>query len=156
MVTSEACSRATWASSTIVILWRNRRCTRVLTVLRNHVPVGYAPSPMAAASTRRGRCSMTPFPSSMSQSAMNASGSAETCDRTNAHSINFGSWRYPSLHSRHTDDSVGGSSDEGFIRLPFLVFRRGEALRLKIEHRPIAPAFRHQFVVRAQFDDAAL
>ncbi len=43
-----------------------------------------------------------------------------------------------------------------FIRLPFIVLRRVEPLRLQIEHRPVAAALRHQLVVRAELDDAAV
>src|SRR5262245_48371358 len=115
MVATDACRRATWDSSAIVILSRKRRWTRVLTVRRNQVAVDDTPSPRAAASTSGGRPSSTPFPNSMSQSAMSASGNIESCDRTNAASINRGSWRYPSLQSRHIDDSAGGRSSRGGV-----------------------------------------
>jgi hypothetical protein len=51
---------------------------------------------------------MTPRPSSMSHSASKASGSAASCDNTNAPSISRGSWRYPSWQSRHIEESAGG------------------------------------------------
>jgi hypothetical protein len=66
---------------------------RALTVRRNQVPVAETPRPIAAASKSRGRCSTTPLPSSISHSATSASGSAASCDSTNAHSIMVGSWR---------------------------------------------------------------
>ncbi len=47
MVAIEACSRATCASSAIVTLSRKRRCTRVLTVVRNQVAVADTPSARA-------------------------------------------------------------------------------------------------------------
>jgi hypothetical protein len=56
-----------------------------------------------------GLCSRTPLPSSISHNARSASGSAASCDSTNAATIRRGSWRYPSLHNRHIDDSAGGS-----------------------------------------------
>src|SRR3954469_21875796 len=101
-----------------------------------------------------------PLPSSISQSAIKAAGSAASWDSTNAATIKRGSCRYPSLHNRHIDDSAGGSgpgpaawSVEDVIRRARLIL--GEALRLQVEHRPISSAQRNQFVVRAEFDDAA-
>jgi hypothetical protein len=66
---------------------------RVLTVRRNQVPVAETPSPIADANSSRGRCSTTPLPRSISHTATSASGSAASCDSTNAHSIIVGSWR---------------------------------------------------------------
>ena len=71
-------------SSAIVTLSRKRRCTRVLTVRRNHVAAVETPRPIAAPCTRPDRCSRTPLPSSISHSASSASGSAASCDSTNA------------------------------------------------------------------------
>src|SRR5262249_6155105 len=76
-------------------------------------------------------------------------------------------WRYPSLHSRHIDESIGGSSSrtrgratdasgEDVIHLAFFVRLDVEALRLQLEHRAIAAAERHQLVVRAELDHAAV
>ena len=48
MVAIEASSVATCDSSAIVTLSRNRRCTRVLTVWRNHVAAAETPSAIAA------------------------------------------------------------------------------------------------------------
>src|SRR5437879_1242677 len=166
MVATEACSSATWDSSAIVTLSRNWRCTRVLTVRRNHVPAVDTPRPTAAACNMPGRCSRTPLPSSISHKARSASGSAASCDSTNAVAIKRGSWRYPNLHKRHIDDSAGGSgsivpgarsrSGEDVISLAFLVVRNVEALRLQIEHGPIASGERHQLVVRAVLTDPAM
>src|SRR5439155_2072540 len=164
MVATEACSRATCDSSAIVTLSRKRRWTRVLTVRRNHVAVADTASPNAAAYTRRGRCWMTPLPSSSSHSASSASGSADNCDNRNAMTISRGSCWYPSLHKRHIDESAGGSGPmsavvttasglgEDVIRCPLLFAGRREALGLQIEHRPVASAERDQLVVRAQLD----
>src|SRR5581483_2905399 len=162
IVAIDACSRATCDSSAIVTLSRKRRCTRVLTVRRDQVPALESARPIAAPSTRPGRCSTTPLPRSISQSASSASGSAASCDSTNAQTISEGSWRYPSLHKRHIDESAGGSgsmagraSGEDVIRRALLIVWRVEALRLQLEHRAIAPAERHQFVVRPELDDPA-
>src|SRR5467141_3801996 len=162
MLATEACSCATCDSSAMVTLSRKRRCTRVLTVRRNHVAAVETPSPIAAPFTVPGLCSRTPLPSSISHRARSASGSAASCDSTKATTIRRGSWRYPSLHSRHIDDSAGGSgsiarfrSGEDVIRRALLL-RDVEALRLQIEHRSIAPRERHQLVVRAEFDDPAV
>src|SRR4029453_18628055 len=105
--------------------------------------------------------SIPPLPSSTSRSARGAPGRAASCDRTKAAIISRGSWRYPSLHSRHIDDSAGGSGSlaragEGGIDCPLLFTGIGESLRLQIEHRAIAAVQRHQLVVRAQFDDASV
>src|SRR5262245_4538479 len=168
MVATEACSRATCDSSAIVTLSRKRRCTRVLTVRRNHVAVADTPRPIADTITSPDRCSSTPLPSSANHTAMSASGNAESCDSTKATSMRRGSWRYPSLHSRHIDDSIGGSrskrvsgagtavSAKDVIRRSIFVFSGVETLRLQFEHRSIAPALRHQLVVRTELDDASV
>src|ERR1700736_1917987 len=163
MVATDAWSCATCDSSAIVTLSRKRRCTRVLTVRRNQVAAVETPRPIAAPCTMPGLCSKTPLPSSMSHKARSASGSAASCDSTNATNIKRGSWRYPSLHNRHIDDSAGGSgsiarsrSGEDVIRRALLVVRNVESLRLQIEHGPIAPDERHQLVVRAELDDPAV
>src|SRR5206468_2588714 len=169
MVATDACSCATCDSSAIVTLSRKRRCMRVLTVRRNQVAAADAPRPIAAPCTMPGLCSRRPLTSSISHNARRASGSAASWDSTNAATIKRGSWRYPSLHNRHIDDKAGGSganfssattlslrSGEEVIRRALLVARDSEALRLQIEHRPIAPGERHQLVVRAELDDAAV
>src|SRR5713226_8029461 len=165
IVAIDACSCATCDSRAMVTLSRKRRCTRVLTVRRNHVAAADTPRPSAAPSTMPGLCLRMPLPSSISHSARSASGRAASCDSTNATTIKRGSWRYPSLHNRHMDDSAGGSgsivpgvrsrSGEDVIRRA-LLFRNDEALRLQIEHRPVTPAERHQLVVRAELDDPAV
>src|SRR6266436_4969936 len=166
MVATDACSWATWDSSAMVTLSRKRRCTRVLTVRRNQVATAEAPRPIAAPCTIPGLCWRRPLPSSISHRARSVSGSAASCDSTNATTIKRGSWRYPSLHSRHIEDSAGGSgsifpvparfrSGEDIIGRALLV-GDVEALRLQIEHRPIAPAECHEFVMRAKFDDPAM
>src|SRR5207248_95708 len=40
--------------------------------------------------------------------------------------------------------------------LSFLVFSRGEALRLQIEHGPVAAALCHQLIMSSQFNDSAV
>src|SRR5882757_3444240 len=159
MVAIDASSRATCDSSAIVTLSRKRRCTRVLTVRRNHVAAVDTPRPTAAPCTMPDLCSRTPLPSSISHNARSASGSAASCDNPNDAIIKRGSWRYPSLHSRHIDDRAGGSgsivrsrSGEDVICRTLLV-RDVEALCLQIEHRPIASGERHELVVRAKLDD---
>ncbi len=93
IVATEASSRATCDSSAIVTLSRKRRCTRVLTMLRNHVKVDDTPRPSADSSSRRRSPRITPSPRNMSQSARSASGSAASCDSAKALSIIRGSWR---------------------------------------------------------------
>ena len=46
-------------------------------------------------------------------------------------------------------------SPEDVISSPVLVFLRGEALRLEVEHGPVAPAERHQVVMGPELDDTA-
>src|SRR5215472_14444654 len=159
----DACSFATWDSRAMVTLSRNRRCMRVLTVLRNHVAAAETPRPIAAPCTSPERCSSTPLPSSISQNASSASGSAASCDSTSDANINSGSCRYPSLHSRHMEESAGGNGSivcprlgEDVIRQAFL-FRRGdETLRLQIKHSSVAPAKCHQLVVCAELNHASM
>src|SRR6516165_2797001 len=162
MVAMDACSFATWASKAIVTLSRNRRCTRVLTVRRNHVAADM-PIPIAAPSTSPEWCSNTPLPSSISHKARSASGSAASWDSTSDANIIRGSCRYPSLHSRHMEDSAGGSGaidwprlGEDVIRRALLVGCNSEALCLQIEHRSVAPAKRHQLVVCAELNHTAM
>src|SRR5687768_7768590 len=166
MLATDAWSRATCASSAIVTRSRNRRCTRVLTVARNQVAVAEIASPSAAIRTSRPSPFSTPLPSSASHTASNASGSAASWESTNAASISRGSFRYPSLHSRHIDESAGGrgsiaatgaASRSGEDVIDHALFFFGdEPLRLQIEHRLVAAASRHQLVVSAQLDHAAL
>src|ERR1700730_10892942 len=97
----------------------------------------------------------------MSQSASSASGSAASCDSANAASISRGSWRYPSLHSRHIDDSGGGRaspvrSGEDVIGHSLLFTCDYETLGLQVEHRSIATVQADQLVVRPELDDAAV
>src|SRR5215471_5216921 len=166
MVSMEACSFATCASNAIVTLSRKRRCTRVLTVRRNHVAAADTARPIADPSTRPGRCFSTPSPSNISHKARRASGSAASCERTSDANINRGSCLYPSLHNRHMEESAGGRGSialpglerlgEDVIRCAFLVRGNTEALCLQIEHRAIAPAKRHQLIVGAKLDHATM
>src|SRR4051794_27999850 len=112
----------------MVTLSRKRRVTRVLTVRRNQVAVVDTPRPSTAISTRCGRWPSTPSPSSLSQTAISASGAADSSDNRNATDISAGSCWYPSLHRRHIEDSAGGNasgfgtrSAEDVILLSFLV-----------------------------------
>src|SRR5271156_6512231 len=161
-VATVACRCATWDSSAMVTLSRKRRCTRVLTVRRNQVAAVDTPRPIAAPCITPVRCSRKPLPSSASHKASSATGSAASCDKTNDTTIRRGSWRHPSLHSRHMDDSAGGSgsssgegSGEGLIGGALLLGEM-EALRLQVEHGPVAAPQRHQLLVRAQLDDPAV
>src|ERR1700730_4913125 len=169
MVATDACNCATCDSSAMVTLSRKRRCTRVLTVRRNHVAAVDTPSPIAAPFTMPGLCSRKPLPSSINHKASSASGSAASCDSMKATTVKRGSWRYPSLHSLHIDDSAGGSgsivpgvpgarprSGEDFIGRALLLVWDAETLRLKIKHCPIAPAERHELVMCTQLDDPAV
>ncbi len=154
--TMVACRRATCASSAIVTLSRKRRCTRVLTVPRNQFAAALSAIPSAAAIASRVCCWITAAPSRASQTAVSAAGRAASCDSTSESAISPRSDLKPSLHSRHIEESVGGSgsmasgagsrSGEGFIGLSLLV-RFLEALRLQIEHRAVAAAERHQLIV---------
>src|ERR1700731_3549379 len=146
----------------MVTLSRKRRCTRVLTVRRNHVAAVDTPRPSAAPCTMPGLCSRTPLPSSISHNARSASGNAASCDSPNAATIKRGSWRYPSLHNLHIEERAGGSgpmvrsrSGGDAIFRP-LLFRNMKPLGLQIEQGAIAPAERHQLVVCAEHDDPAV
>src|SRR5690349_16929636 len=61
------------------------------------------------------------------------------------------------------EESAGGSGPiacprlrEDVIGHAFLFRWGGEALRLQIEHRPVAPVELHQFVVRAELNHASM
>src|SRR5258708_17965016 len=110
-----------------------------------------------------GLWSRAPWRRSISKKARSASGGAASCDSTKATTIRRGSWRSPSLHSRHIDDSAGGSGSiarsrlgEDVIRRALLLARNAEALRLQIEHGPIPSGERHQLVMRAELDHPAV
>src|SRR5208282_3850111 len=128
MVATEACNRATCDSSAMVTWSRNRRWTRMLTTLRNHVAVAATPMPTAAASTSRRSPASTPSASSLSKSASSASGTAG-----------------------------GKSSREDIAVHPFLSQGAGrtEARGLQVEHGSVAAAGGHQLIVRAQLDHPA-
>src|SRR5689334_21788181 len=144
----DACSFATCASSAIVTLSRNRRCTRVLTVTRNQVAAVLNAIPAAEPHTSPARRCTTPCPNSASHTARSEPGRAATCESAKEITIWRRSLRYPSLQSRHIDDNVGGRrsipppeppiapSGEEFVGIAFLV-RFLESLRLQLEHRPI-------------------
>ncbi len=93
MVAMDASRRATCASSAIVTLSRNVRCTRVLTVSSSHVAVAESASAMAAVRTRDQSPCSAPSPSHLSHSASSASGSAARSASENAASSSLGSWR---------------------------------------------------------------
>src|SRR5215469_5424098 len=166
IVEIEAWSRATCASSAIVTLSRKRRCTLVETVCSSQVATAETASAMTAKRSRPAFCSIRPSPSSLSQTASSASGSADTKASTNETPMSEGSQRKPSRHSRHIEDSAGGSlsgtaaggtavSGEDIETQLFLAFLRRagcEPLRLQGEHRPVTTALRHQLVVTAQLE----
>ena len=120
-------------------------------------------APAAATRTRLQSPCSTPSPSSLNQSASSASGSAASSASVNAATISAGSWLVAELaqppHRRERRRQ--GVALRGVVRrgrhscLPFLVFA-AEALRLQIEHRPVAAVERHQLVVRAELDDLAV
>src|SRR4051812_9155597 len=137
---------------------------RVLIVRRNHVAAAVTPR-ASAVNTRSGvLCASRAPASTANHNARSASGSAASSDSANAHTISDGSWRNPSLHTRHIEGSAGGSasrlraavSDKDFVAHALLVFGRVETLCLQLEHRPIAPAERHQLLVRAKLDHLPL
>src|SRR5881628_419046 len=157
MVAMDACSRATCDSSAIVTLSRKRRCTRVLTVLRNQVAVTDRLRPKTAITSRRRSAWTTPSPRSFSHSAKRASGSAASCDNANEATSIPGSWRYPSFSARHIEESAGGRrSGEEIVSGSLFVRGGAEPFGLQVEHRAIAPALRHQLVVGAQLDNPAV
>ena len=88
----EASSRATWVSSAIVTLSRNRRCTRVATTLNTHVHVTEAAMPRQLSSTWVRSPAATPSASSISHSASSASGIALSSVTTRAKTSSPGSW----------------------------------------------------------------
>src|SRR4029453_2025200 len=144
-----------------VPLRRSAPRTPVLMRRRTHVAAAETPRPIAAARTSRGLFPRMPRPRNISQRASNASGSAASCDSTNAVSISLGSGRYPSLHSRHIEVIAGGSSSpeartprsgEDVIGRFLLTLAGRESLRLQIEHRPVAAAEVHQLVMGSQLD----
>src|SRR5712691_12999677 len=170
MVATDACSRATCDSSAMVTRSRKRRWTRVPIVRRNHVPAVDTPRAIAAMRMSPASCWSTPSLSSLSHSASNESGSAESSERISATNIRLGSKRKPSLSSRHIDGNAGGrsstlratlltrpfGSDEDVIHHALLLFSRAEALRLQVEHGPVTSTQLHQLVVAAQFDNLAV
>ena len=93
IVVTDACRRATWPSSTIVTLSRKRRWTRVPTTRRYQLAVADAARPAAAPSTAPRSCRRTSSPSSLSHTAMRASGSAANRDNRKAASSRPGSCR---------------------------------------------------------------
>src|SRR5205823_3544201 len=89
---------------------------------------------------------------------------------TNATSMSLGSLRYPSLQSRHMDDSAGGKpwssvlssaagscssreDVEAHLLFAFLGLAGGKSLGLQTEHRPVAAVVGHELVVAAELDD---
>src|SRR6476620_3989424 len=136
MVAMLAWSLATCDSSAIVTLSRKRRCTRVLTVRRNHVPAADTPSAMAVRRRRVASPVATASAINLNQSASSASGTAATSASPNDQSINVGSYSSPSRQSRHMDGSDAGSSSllaEDVMRHALLVRQLAEALRLQVE-----------------------
>src|SRR5262249_34410569 len=120
----------------------------------------------AATATSRVSPPSTPSLSSFNHRASNASGRAASSVSAKDHHIRLGSWRKPSLHTRHIDWIGGGSGsipptplrpplDEGNLGPPPLGFRP-QPLRLQVEHRAIAATQRHQLVVGTQLDDFAM
>src|SRR5712691_7335127 len=136
----------------------------------NHVPTADTPRAIAAMRTSPPSCWSTPSLSSLSHNASNESGSAESSDNTSATNMRLGSKRKPSLSNRHIEGNAGGrsstlratfltrpfGSDEDVIHHTLLLFARTEALRLHVEHGPVAPTQFDQLVVAPQLDDFAV
>src|SRR5258705_5031222 len=88
--------------------------------------------------------------------------------RRNGERSRQGSGRKPSLNGRHMDERPGGKasltgrtgalsrSSEDVIADSFLVLGGGESLGLEVEHHAVAPALRHQLLVRAELDHPAV
>jgi hypothetical protein len=93
IVVTDAWSRATCPSSAIVTRSRNRRCRRVLIVRRNQVAAAEMASPNAATSSSVRSDRSTPSPSSLSHTAMSASGTAASRDSAKAATSRPGSCR---------------------------------------------------------------
>src|SRR5512138_2337686 len=154
-----AWSLATCDSSAMVTLSRNRRCTRVLTVRRNHVPAAETPRAIAVRRRRVASPAATASAISLNQSASSASGIAATSASANDQSINVGSYSSPSRHSRHMDGSAAGRSSllaEDVMRHALLVRRLAEALGLQVEHRAIAATERNELIMRPELDDLSV
>ena len=102
---------ATWVSSAIVTRSRNRRVVRVATTRRSQVKVADA---AIAASVANNMAATLPATSAsairLSHRANNASGTAWSKVSVTTTTTSRGSWVYPSLHSRHIDESAGGGS----------------------------------------------
>src|SRR5215469_3117117 len=143
----------------MVTLSRKRRCSLADMVWSSQVATAETASATAANRSRPGLWSISPWPSSANQNASSASGSAATSVRAKETPISAGSNWKPRRHSRHIDESAGGSRSssgediEGHLFLAFLGRALGEPLRLQREHRPVAAAQFHQLVVAAELDD---
>src|SRR5262249_49569252 len=129
----------------------------------SRAPAAKSPFPFAPPHMSLDRCSRPLLPSSISHKARSASGSAASWDSTSDANIIRGSCRYPSLHSRHMEDSAGGSGAIAWPRLGEDVIRRAllvgwdtKALCLQIGHRAVAPAKRQQLVVCAKLNHTAM
>src|SRR5437773_6247654 len=140
----------------MVTLSRKRRWTRVLTVRRNHVPAVDTASATAATSTRVASCAATPSAISLNQSARSASGSAERSASANDQPMSAGSYLYPSLQSRHIEETAGGNSREDVMRHALLFLGLAKTLGLEIEHRAVPAPLCHELVVRPELDDASM
>ena len=120
-----ACSRATCDSRAIVTLSLNLRWILVDTVASSQVATVETARAATANRSRPGLCSSSPSPSSSNQTASSASGSAATRARTKATPISAGSYRKPRRHSRHIEESAGGSLSGGSGRARRRGVRRG-------------------------------
>ena len=162
--TIDACSRATCDSSAMVTRSRKRRCTRVLTVRRNQVAAAdSAEADRRGLHERSASRSSTPVAEQLQPERQQrvgqrgelrrartrrpsgaARGGSRAC--TAATSTTAPAAAARSLGVRRGRHSVMPSSSSA----------AAETLRLQIEHRAIAPAERHQLVVRAELDDPAV
>ncbi len=91
MVDTDACRRATWDSRPMVTLSRNRRCTRVDTVVRNQVAAPAAPRRRATRRIRSSSPSSTAWANAANPTASSASGRAASRARPKATPMSAGS-----------------------------------------------------------------
>ena len=91
MVVTEACRRATWDSRPMVTLSRNRRCTRVETVVRNQVDAPAAPRSRHTLRSLVASPARTASAIALKPMARRASGRAATRASTKATDIRAGS-----------------------------------------------------------------
>ena len=160
---TDACSRATCDSSAIVTLSRKRRCTRVLTVRRNQVAAADTPRPIGGAAHQAGPVlehALAEQHQPQREQRVGQRGELRQHERDEHQPrlVAVAELAQPPHRRQRRRQRLDRA----------IAIRRGrhrsspplrldvEALRLQIEHRPVAAAERHQLVVRAELDDAAV